>query len=101
MQEKFIWINLGTIAHPLITDAKGNKVGVILRIKQYVKMIKALEDKAAVGAFDKSKKRRSKQFPPGKRSCKLKQSKRERSKLNELNCIIEKHLVKYFEMLSP
>ena len=46
-----------------ITDTKGKKTSVILPIREYEKMIEALEDLEDIKAYDRAKSRKSEPIP--------------------------------------
>lgn len=46
-----------------VTDAKGQKTGVLLSMKQYEKMLEELEELADIRAFDKAKRSKLKSRP--------------------------------------
>lgn len=46
-----------------VTNEKGKKVGVLVPIKDYEKMIKALEDAADERAYDRAMRRKEKTIP--------------------------------------
>lgn len=62
------------MANLIVTDEKGNKVSVLVPVKQYEKMVKALEDAADERAYERAK-RGSQNFIPIKEAIKLRKQK--------------------------
>jgi hypothetical protein len=46
-----------------ITDSKGKKVGVVLPLESYKKMLSELEELADIKAYDRAKARKSRPIP--------------------------------------
>jgi len=55
-----MFLNMNT---QFLTDANGNKTGVLISISQYKKMMEELEELEDIKTFDKAKKRNEKTIP--------------------------------------
>lgn len=47
----------------IVTDDKGKKIGVFLPYEEYEKMVRALEDAADEGAYDRAMRRKEETIP--------------------------------------
>jgi hypothetical protein len=49
------WINVGTPTEKFVTNTKGRRVGVIVGVREYRKILRDLEELESIKAYDQAK----------------------------------------------